>query len=89
MKAAITIEFDLHRLSDYEDMFVAQLWHVCQANPAPITDMAAGQYAEAVGREIVKRWLRATPVDLWTHQGGNGLAMRAAGVATVLPGAAS
>ena len=68
-KAAITIEFDLGNLDNYTDAFLAQLWHVGQANPAPITDAAAGDIAERVGREIIRRWLASTPADLWNHQG--------------------
>lgn len=68
-KAAITIAFDLDALPDYTDAFLAQLWHVAQANPAPIADAAAGDIAERIGREIIKRWLAGTPADLWSHQG--------------------
>lgn len=68
-KTAITVEFDLDSLESYTDAFVAQLWHVAQANPAPISDIAAGDIAERIGREIIKRWLVRTPPDLWNHQG--------------------
>ena len=68
-KTAITIEFDLGAMEGYTDAFVAQLWHVAQANPAPISDIAAGDIAEHIGREIIKRWLARTPPDLWSHQG--------------------
>lgn len=66
---AITIKFDLEALPAYTDTFVAQLWHVAQANPAPITDMAAGDTAERIGREIIRRWLTNVPAEVWAHQG--------------------
>jgi hypothetical protein len=69
MKTNITIEIDTHRLADFNDQHLATLWHVAQANPAPISDRAAGEIAEAIGREIIARWLRTVPPELWHHQG--------------------
>ncbi len=66
---AITIKFDLEALPAYTDTFVAQLWHVAQANPVDIRDRDAGDIAERIAREIVRRWLSQTPVELWAHQG--------------------
>lgn len=68
-KHAITIRFDTDALTSYTDSFLAQLWHVAQANPAPITDRDAGEIAENIGREIIRRWLERAPVALWNHQG--------------------
>jgi hypothetical protein len=68
-KHAITIEFDTASLSSYTDEFLAQLWHVGQANPAPITDRYAGEIAENIGREIIRRWLERAQPALWHHQG--------------------
>lgn len=68
-KHAVTIAFDTAALESYTDSFLSQLWHVGQANPAPITDRDAGEIAEAIGREIIRRWLRDTPAALWSHQG--------------------
>lgn len=68
-KRAITISFDLDALKSYSDAFLAQLWHVAQANPAPISDLDAGDTAEHVGREIIRRWLERTTPELWAHQG--------------------
>lgn len=68
-KTTITIAFDLHHLEGYTDAYLAQLWHVAQANPAPISDASAGDIAEKIGREISRRWLAHVPADLWCHQG--------------------
>lgn len=69
--AATTITFtvDANRLGHYTDAYIAQLWHIAQANPAPYGDAAACEFAERVGREIVRRWVSAQGVELWTHQG--------------------
>ncbi len=67
--AAITIEFDLVRLRTYDDRFLATLWHVAQANPAPHGDKKAGEVAEKIGREIIRRWLGTVEPELWRHQG--------------------
>lgn len=75
-KSTITIEFDLDALDGYTDAFLAQLWHVAQANPAPITEAAAGDIAERIGREIIKRWLASMPAELWRHQGRHHYACR-------------
>lgn len=64
----ITISFDRDRVGGYTDEFLAQLWHVCQANPADIGDAAAIDAAEAVKSEIVRRWLKQAPVALFNHQ---------------------
>lgn len=69
MKTAITFSIDTAKLDGYTDQHIAQLWHIAQANPAPITDRDAGELAESIGREIIKRWLQALPPELWAHQG--------------------
>lgn len=69
MKTTITFEIDTDRLSAFNDEYIAQLWHVSQANPAPFGDADACDFAERVGREIVRRWLAVTPPQLWGHQG--------------------
>jgi hypothetical protein len=69
MKTNITIEIDTQRLADFTDQHLATLWHVAQANPAPISDPTAGEVAEAIGREIITRWLRTVHPELWHHQG--------------------
>jgi len=69
MKTVISIEIDTDNLFHQTDEHVAQLWHVTQANPAPYGDLEAGQLAEYVGREIIRRWLADQAPALWVHQG--------------------
>ncbi len=66
---AITIEIDDAKLGSYTDEFLAVCWHVAQHNPAEHGDSMAGQLAERIGREIIRRWLQKTPPELWRHQG--------------------
>ncbi|OIQ68187.1 hypothetical protein GALL_502270 [mine drainage metagenome] len=79
--AATTITFtvDASDLSRYTDEYIAQLWHIAQANPAPYGDADACDFAEHVGREIVRRWLAGTPPSLWTHQGRHVAPLQASG----------
>lgn len=65
----ITIRFDEDGLANYTETHLAALWHVSQANPAPITDRQAGDIAERIGHEIIRRWLEQTGAELWAHQG--------------------
>lgn len=67
-KTIITFEVDSDHLSNYSDSYLAQLWHIGQANPAPFGDVAACAFAEHVGREIVQRWLASVGPELWVHQ---------------------
>ncbi|MDY0012838.1 MAG: hypothetical protein RBS40_08110 [Rhodocyclaceae bacterium] len=69
MKATVTIEIDTAGPCSLEDRYLAQLWHVAQANPAPSTDQEAADLAEDIGREIIRRWLVAAPPELYAHQG--------------------
>lgn len=70
---ATTITFavntDPASLGHFTDAYIAQLWHIAQANPAPFGDATACEFAEAVGREIIRRWVVGTPPELWAHQG--------------------
>ena len=71
MKHSITIEIDDEAFASKTDAYIAQCWHIAQANPAPHSDRLAGALAEAIGREIIRRWL-ASPVtgpQLYAHQG--------------------
>lgn len=70
-KHAITIAFDLASLESYTDTFLAQLWHVGQANPAPISDRDASEIVGALGAEIIKRWMAKSPAELYAHQAGH------------------
>lgn len=67
-KVAVTVEFDLDQLQGCTDEYLAQLWHVCQANPAEYGDRGACGMVEAVRFEIVRRWLGVAPVGLYNHQ---------------------
>ncbi|HMH91918.1 MAG TPA: hypothetical protein VK586_12650 [Streptosporangiaceae bacterium] len=67
--AAITIEIDPAALGSYTDQRLALCWHVAQANPAHHGDRAAGELAERLGREIIRRWLGGTEPELHRHQG--------------------
>ena len=69
MQVNITFELDTARLPYYTDQYLAHLWHIAQANPAPYGDVHAGRFTEEVGREIIRRFLVATPPELWHHQG--------------------
>ena len=69
MKTTITFEIDSSSLPNVTDAYLAALWHVTQANPAPLGDRVAGDVAERVGREIIRRFLATTPPLLWDHQG--------------------
>lgn len=71
MKTKITIEIDTDRLSTYNDRALANFWTVAQANPAPLEDRDAGELAELVGREIIRRWLKTVDPELWSHQGNH------------------
>jgi len=69
MKQAVTITIDTDALSNFTDTYLATLWHITQANPAPYGDREAGDLAEEVGREIIRRFLVNTQPELWAHQG--------------------
>ncbi|RYF02353.1 MAG: hypothetical protein EOO32_00075 [Comamonadaceae bacterium] len=66
-----TITFKVHhdRLQGYTDEHLASLWHIAQANPAPYGDRDACDFAEQVGREIIRRFVAQTGPELWNHQG--------------------
>lgn len=65
----ITFEVNSDSLDRYNDEYLAQLWHISQANPAPFGDRAACEFAEAVGHEIIRRYVSSQPPSLWAHQG--------------------
>ena len=68
-KHEIAIEIDDARLASYTDAYLAVCWHAAQHNPAPHGDYFAGELTERIGREIIRRWLKGTPPELWHHQG--------------------
>ncbi|WOI43763.1 hypothetical protein [Acidovorax sp. BLS4] len=65
----ITFEINRDNLAGYTDEYLAQLWHISQANPAPFGDRAACEFAEHVARECVRRFVSGVPLALWNHQG--------------------
>lgn len=69
MKHQVTVTIDTDGLRNYTDTHLASLWHVAQANPAPIEDRDAGELAEKIGREIIARFLSNTRAELYAHQG--------------------
>lgn len=69
MKTTITIEIDTDGLQSVEDSYLAQLWHITQANPAPYGSKVAIEATENVGREIIRRWLNSQTPSLWSHFG--------------------
>ena len=69
MLNTITFEVDTDRLASFSDEYLAQLWHIGQANPAPFGDAQACGFAESVGREIIRRWVSVASYALWNHQG--------------------
>jgi hypothetical protein len=66
---SITIEIDEAKLAGYTDEYLAVCWHVAQQNPAPYGDYQAGDLAERIGREIIRRWVAGITPELWHHQG--------------------
>jgi hypothetical protein len=83
---AITIEIDDAKLASYTDEFLAVCWHVAQANPAVFGDRMAGELTELIGREIIRRWLRKVPPELWHHQGRDNAQKWLSEFATYQPG---
>lgn len=70
MKASITFEIDTDGLRNFNDRYLASLWHIAQANPAdPFQDRDAGFLAERIGREIIRRFVAQIEPELWHHQG--------------------
>lgn len=72
MKVTISIDIGTDGLESRTDSYLTSLWHVAQANPAdPFKDRDAGQVAEIIGREIIRRFVKRTGPELWHHQGGH------------------
>lgn len=55
-------------LSAFTDRHIAALWHVAQANPAPLDDREAGRIAARVGFEIIRRFCMGVEPELYRHQ---------------------
>lgn len=71
MKTAVTFEIDTDTLRNVTDTYLVNLWHVAQANPAPMADRDAGQLAEQIGREIIRRFITERDPELWARQGAH------------------
>lgn len=69
MEHQVTFHIDTKQLPHFIDSHLASLWHIAQANPAPFEDAKACELAEAIGREIIRRWLRSAGAPLWDRQG--------------------
>jgi hypothetical protein len=87
MKHEITIEIDESMLASYTDEYLAVCWHVAQQNPAPHGDYFAGELTERIGREIIRRWLKGVPPELWHHQGRDNTSKELGRFAKYEPGA--
>lgn len=70
MKVAIEFQIDTERLSGYTDAYLAQLWSIAMANPAPHGDEDASNLVRDVGTEIIRRWLKRAGAEMYTHQPG-------------------
>lgn len=57
MKATICINVDTDSIESLEDSYLAALWHASQATSAPAASAEAGQLADQIATEIVRRWL--------------------------------
>lgn len=68
MKATVSIEIDTDHLTTYTDTYLAELWHVSQANPASFGDEIACGLASEIGFEIKRRWLNSVQPELFNHQ---------------------
>lgn len=68
MQVTVSIVIDTDRLRSVTDEYLADAWHVAQANPADISDVPAADLASSIGYEIIRRWLREHPGDMYHHQ---------------------
>lgn len=64
----IEINTDPAALMNITGSHLASAWHVAQANPAAYGDNNASLLVQALGDEIVRRWLAAAPADQFSHQ---------------------
>lgn len=67
MKTTVTFEIDTDHLRSVDDQYLAQLWHIAQANNAPHGDRAAGELVAHVGAEIIRRWILCVDPALYNH----------------------
>lgn len=71
MHHAVTFNINTDSLGGFTDTYIVSLWHVAQANPAPLDDRAAGELTEHIGREIIRRFIQSVGPELWAHQGNH------------------
>ena len=68
-KHEITLTIDEFMLTRVSDETLALWWHVAQANPADgFANREPGEIAMKVGWEIIRRWLKNAPVEMYHHQ---------------------
>lgn len=71
-KHEVTIEVDEALLAKVNDETLAFWWRLAQHNPADqFADKEPGQLAMRVGWEIIRRWLKGAPVEMYRHQQEN------------------
>lgn len=68
MKTDVTISINTDNLPSFTDQYLAQLWHIAQANPAPYGDKEACELASAIGFEIIRRFVASQGPELYNHQ---------------------
>lgn len=64
----VTVSIKKGNLGRTPDATLALYWHVAQANPAPIGDKLAGDMVQAIGWEIIRRWLGGVKPEMYHHQ---------------------
>lgn len=84
----VSIEIDPERLGGYSDQHLALLWRVAQANPAPYGDQTAAELVKGLGWEIIRRWLKGAPEEMYHHQADAPAAAVRGRVARYRPGGA-
>jgi hypothetical protein len=66
---SITIDFDPDQLGTCTNQYLAMLWHLAQHNPADgFENRGPGDLAMRVGWEIIRRWLKHVPPEMYHHQ---------------------
>lgn len=72
MKPGYTITISPPKdLTGITDTYLVSLWHLSQINPAPFGDPEACRFAEKVGREIIRRFIKNEGPELWAVQGAH------------------
>lgn len=67
MKHSVTIKIDTDHLKSITDEYLAGLYTVAQINPAVYGDFDAGELATRINDEIVRRWLKSAPIEMYNH----------------------